>query len=203
MTALFAWTCAAVAALATLGAAYFFDRSAEESIEKVRRDAEIKTASLEHATEQLRESNKKLDIDQERLKEQNLKLSIELEKARTAHRELEAKLSSRSLEQSQKEAIIDSLRGRNRIGVKVVRLGDREANDFATSLISTFQAAGIDVVIQDTGMMAPPVYGLRISPGAGFDPLVEALTAGNIQFQLGGLASDRATVIVGLKPPQL
>jgi hypothetical protein len=40
MTAYFAWICAAVAAIATLGAAYFFDKSAEEGIahaEELRR----------------------------------------------------------------------------------------------------------------------------------------------------------------------
>ena len=39
MTAIFAWICAAVAALATLGAAYFFDKSAEEGIVKAEEHA--------------------------------------------------------------------------------------------------------------------------------------------------------------------
>ncbi len=39
MTAVFAWICAGIAALATLGAAYFFDKSAEEGIAHARADA--------------------------------------------------------------------------------------------------------------------------------------------------------------------
>jgi hypothetical protein len=39
VTVVFAWICAGVAAVATLGAAYFFDKSADEGIERARHEA--------------------------------------------------------------------------------------------------------------------------------------------------------------------
>jgi hypothetical protein len=203
MTVVFAWICAVVAAVATLGAAYFFDRSADEGIERARREAEIKTAELEHASEQLRESNKKLDIEQESLKTQNLKLSIELEKARAAHLALEGKLASRVLSDVQTAAIIGSLRKREHFAVTVVRLGDKEANNFATSLIATLQAGGADVIVNNVGTFSSPPYGLLISPGQGIDQLVEALKTADLAYRLGGNVGERTTLTVGLKPPSL
>ncbi|QQO30730.1 hypothetical protein JJC00_18775 [Bradyrhizobium diazoefficiens] len=51
MTAIFAWLCAAVAAVATLGAAYFFDKSAEEGIEAAKERAAHADATAAQAHE--------------------------------------------------------------------------------------------------------------------------------------------------------
>ena len=176
----------------TLGSArplYFFDRSADENIESARHEAQVKTAALEKASEELRNNN--------------LQLSIELEKTKAEHLALEGKLASRTLTAEQKAAMIGALRGHKPVAITVLRLGDQEANSYATSILTTLQAAGMNVAVSDAGVMSPSPYGHIVSPASGADELAIALKAAYINFRVGGNTGDHSMLIVGLKPPAL
>lgn len=92
MTTVFAWICAGIAAIATLAAAYFFDKSAEEGIA--------------HAGEKAAHANQLAAQAHERA----AALEKETEKERLARVKLEAELAPRRLSANQQAAIAAALK---------------------------------------------------------------------------------------------
>ncbi len=74
MTSIFAWICAGIAALATLGAAYFFDKSAEEGISKAEEAAAHANRLAAEAHE--RAATLEKDAADARLETERLKASV-------------------------------------------------------------------------------------------------------------------------------
>ena len=94
MTVWFAWICAGVAAIATLGAAYFFDRSAEEGIEHAKHDAALANKAAATAHERAN------SLEAEAAKSNERATALEVEAARTRER-------AASLEKQAEEARAD------------------------------------------------------------------------------------------------
>jgi hypothetical protein len=203
VTIIFAWICAGVAAVATLGAAYFFDRSADEGIERSRNEAAEKIAVLENSSQQLRESNSKLEVEQGKLTQENLKLSIELERAKADHIALQNKLASRSVTPDQQAAIVASLKDIPKATVQVFHLGDPEAYEYAESITSTLEKAGFKVTDRSIGALPEPFYGLMISEGLGAYEIIKAFKAVGIAIRPSGSKTDPAAFYVGPRRPPL
>jgi hypothetical protein len=71
MAVIFAWICAAVAAVATLGAAYFFDKSAEEGIEHARTEAAHATEAAGKANQRAAELEKETAVAKSQIAQAN------------------------------------------------------------------------------------------------------------------------------------
>lgn len=106
MTALFAWICAGVAAIATLGAAYFFDRGAEEGISIANERAGIANESAGRANERAAQLEKEAEIARARANEAELKLE-----------QLRERIRPRSING---EAFLKSLNGKPKAPVEIV-----------------------------------------------------------------------------------
>ncbi|TYO67264.1 hypothetical protein FXV83_06510 [Bradyrhizobium hipponense] len=128
MTVVFAWICAGVAAVATLGAAYFFDRSAEEGIERARHEA---AAANERAAALERDATAA-----------RLQIAQAQARALEAQAELAKYKAPRSLSVTQRDELAKALapfRKHMNVGVSSQ---DQEALDFAEQIAGAAIAAG-------------------------------------------------------------
>ena len=141
MAAIFAWIFAGVAAVATLLAAYFFDKSAEEGISRADENA----AHANHMAAQAHERAATLEKQTEELRQENLKLT-----ERLAWRSLPTAGAQKSTENA---ALPPEM--------LVIILGDMEAAKFGGDIVAALQSEGIKVTPFRIGSISPPVYGVQ------------------------------------------
>jgi hypothetical protein len=85
---------------------------------------------------------------------------------RLARAKLEGKLANRRLNDEQIKSLSVEIQKLNLQikTIKVTRLGDDEAYEYATSIIVSINRSGIYAAVSDIGTTAPPQYGLRATP---------------------------------------
>jgi hypothetical protein len=144
-----------------------------------------------------------LSKEAHRIRQENLRLSIDLEEAKAAHATLQGKIASRSLTAEQSERLVGRLKSQSKLIVSFIRLGDKEANEYATQILNAMREAGVDIRLFDIGTYAPPVYGVIVNHGEGSDDLADALA--NAGIEVLRVTDDRplTSILVGLKPPKL
>ncbi|MGL4264862.1 MAG: hypothetical protein ACRCV5_05075 [Afipia sp.] len=200
---IWAMVAAALGAVVTLGAGYAQIRlqsvvsaKKDEALRQFQQEATERTARLTADAEASR-------LEQDKIRKENLGLSIELEKAKAAHLALEGKIASRHLTKEQIAAITKALRDSDNPGpITVTTLGDKEAGDYGAEIVGAIRDSGKMLTINTVGVMAPPRYGLIVSPADKNNPLVIALNAAGVQFSLVG-GTMFPSLFVGLKPPAL
>jgi hypothetical protein len=178
MTALWAWICAGVAALATLGAAYFFDKSAEEGISVANERSSI-------ANEAAAKANERAAL----LEKEAARLSAQAEEARSeiaganaraaeAQLALEKFKAPRLIEEAKIRSLGEQLKayGKTRFDAAAAP-GDAEAIVFLTYICTMLEIAGWTWVDWNppNGLLAM-VYNIPGKPNVGqlgfFDVLI-------------------------------
>ncbi|MBR1204514.1 MULTISPECIES: hypothetical protein [unclassified Bradyrhizobium] len=194
MTALFAWICAAIAAIATLGAAYFFDKSAEEGIahaeEKAAHANELAGQAHERAAALEKEAaNARLET--ERLKQAVTWRTLPIDVAEKLEAELSKAPGSVNLRYTD---------------------GDPEALYLAIQIGNILGKAKWQVApgaVKPSGMI---MFGISIADVPGAKSLRAAFTAANVPYsndvlQQSGVAFNIATIqgapvlMIGSKQP--
>jgi hypothetical protein len=128
VTLIFAWICAGVAAIATLGAAYFFDKSADQGIEGARREAAVAN-----------ERAARLESD---VTAAQLQIAQAQARALEAQAELAKYKAPRSLSATQRDELVKVLaQFRKHVSVGVSSQ-DQEALGFASAIADAATAAG-------------------------------------------------------------
>ena len=140
-------------------------------------------------------------LEQEKIRAENLQLSISLERERSERLKLEGKLASRKLTSEQRDAIIKALI-LDRGPIIITTLGDQEAAQYGSDILSALIDAEVPLTRNSIGMMAPPRYGLVITP-VHDTYLSKALDAAKIQYSRQVSNDSTPTILVGLKPPAL
>jgi hypothetical protein len=128
MTAIFAWVCAAVAALATLGAAYFFDKSADEGIAAAKNEAAQANLQAADAVKSTVQLQGEVALAKQRANESELKLE-----------ELRARIKPRTLNM---DAFLKTIAGRPSAPVEVLYVrDDPECSQLAFSVSELLRSA--------------------------------------------------------------
>lgn len=113
--------------------------------------------------------------------------------------ELQKRVGDRMLTEPQASALMRTLR-QSPGSLRVVILGDREANAYGRALINVLAGAGWKVIVDSIGMQVPPRYGIQVR---GSDALLKAFVAAGISVsetsEMPGIPPGPA-VLVGLKP---
>ena len=126
------------------------------------------------------------------------------EEERLARVKLEAKLASRRLLPEQIKNLSIALQNLHlQVNViKITRLGDHEANEYATSIIDAVKGAGLNPTLLDIGTMAFPQYGIRVTSDLkpAFD--LAGITVYALISGPGGVTLP-PEIFVGLKPSEL
>jgi hypothetical protein len=119
--------------------------------------------------------------------------------------ELQQRLAHRRISKSDQNKMAALLYPFQGSVVRLTRLGDSEAKQFADDLLAVFQTAKWSVQISDIGILSPPRYGLECAvdgSSAAGKALTKALSglpnANIIPVNLNGAI---ANIMVGLKPP--
>jgi hypothetical protein len=135
-------------------------------------------------------------------------LAKQQERAAIAERallELQARLAHRRIAPADHDRLVVSLRLYRGSTVRLTKLGDSEAAQFADDIIAVLRDAGWTVDVSTTGMLAPPRYGLLCSiddgslAGQSLVAMLRELPTANIQSaphqQVVG------EIVVALRPP--
>jgi hypothetical protein len=119
---------------------------------------------------------------------------------RLARVKLEAQLASRHLTDEQKSKLTAALikLQPKPTTLRFGRLGDKEANEYATEILIAVNNSGISTSVQDFGTQTPPRYGLKIT-----SDLKPAFDTAGIAAEVlpGNQSPPPTTIFVGLKPP--
>ncbi len=127
---------------------------------------------------------------------------LETTKAQLALEKLRSQFAGRRLTEERAQQLVAAL-SQIRAQVPDVifrRLGDMEANVFATDLIEAFARAGIHVQVNEVGVFAPPQYGLVVIDGPD-GPVRHVLAAVGISAQTRAGVVGTPQILVNLKPP--
>lgn len=142
-----------------------------------------------------------------RLAGENLNLAIRLEQERQRTLELERKLAPRFLTASESAAVTRALRPYAGHEIRVMRLGDAEAGQYADQFIRAINAAGWNVDVTAVGILAPPRYGVicdtSVQPDAATGALISILRkvgVGPIVYRTQ-ILSPPPQLVIALKPP--
>jgi hypothetical protein len=141
--------------------------------------------------------------DAAKASQRSLELQVQLEAEQLERLKLQEKLSSRHLSEEQAAKLAGAVRWRQIDGIVVTRLGDYEANGYASDIIQAFQKGKSNVEIMDTGTLSPPVYGLVVNDFAENGNVITAFEEAGIPFIKGRPTGAIPHIIVGLKPPNL
>lgn len=193
MTGLFAWICAGIAALATLGAAYFFDKSAEEGIKRAEERAAAAEERAAHANERaatLEKSAAEARLETERLKSQVAWRSLSVDQTKVLERELTKAPGTVNLR------YID---------------GDPEALYFAIQIAKLLERAHWQIA---TGAVKPNGLVFGVVMPQGDNALSKAFTSAAVQFAVTDLLDagvsfnistiqGAPTIFVGSRKPPL
>jgi hypothetical protein len=149
----------------------------------------------------------KSKIELERYKsDADRKISEANERAAKANLETERlrqQFASRRLSAEQAKLLLVELnRIREEISlVTIFRLGEIEANAYATDILKVFSGAGIRTNVIDSGSMSPPTYGIYIS-GTGKAKILAAFAAAEIEAKTSPTSEITfPSIVIGLKPP--
>jgi hypothetical protein len=120
---------------------------------------------------------------------------------RLARVKLEAQLAGRRLTDEQKAKLASALAAmRSQLpSITVMRLGDKEAHEYATDFIRVIHGVGIPVSIEDIGNILPPRYGIESTSDlrTSFEKAELKLT--RVFGENEGYPSPR--ILIGLKLP--
>jgi hypothetical protein len=165
--------------------------AAKAVAEKAKSDAEKAKATAAEANTKTVSLN--LKVEEEARKRAEAELALET---------LRAKLRGRFLSQGQKEILLQVLKGLPKARITIVTLGDKEAAEYAAQIISAFREAGVIVDTFNIGVLAPPQYGIVVSPVLNMSPFSEAFKKAKINFTIGQIPGPQQNgILIGLKPP--
>jgi len=176
-------------------------------------DANLRAQVIERDNIVLRNDLEKTIIEADTEKQKLAKTQIEVAdskrkqaEAEKSLEELRAKLRARSITAEQREILVHQLAPLAGGRIKVVRLGDKEASEYADQIISVFREAGLAVDIMNIGVLGPPQYGIIVTPAppsVGVSAFIAALNKSKTSYKTGSIpgAANQFGILVGLKPP--
>jgi outer membrane murein-binding lipoprotein Lpp len=88
------------------------------------------------------------------------------EEERLARVKIEARLASRKLSPEQVSDLASAIKDLKLPvkAIKITRLGDSEAHEYATSIMVAINNAGLYPAVTDIGTLSPPMYGIFVTP---------------------------------------
>lgn len=158
---------------------------------------QLETASAASAIEQQKLAKMQIDVADSRRKQAEAEKSLE---------DLRTRLRARSIDAGQREILVRSLRPLAGSRIKVEKLGDKEASEYADQIISAIRESGITVDVSFTGTLSPPRYGVIVSPSPpsnAISTFLFALKNSQIDFKVETLPTQGGQfgIFIGLKPP--
>lgn len=110
--------------------------------------------------------------------------------------------AARHLSQEQRASLLNSLRTLSGSKLTITSIsGTKEAANYATEILTVINEAGISIERNLIGIMAPPVYGIIVSPDSRFLAFRTALQTAQIEFQIDQVPGpEHANMFIGLNP---
>lgn len=176
-------------------------------------DANLRAQVIEHDNITLRNDLEKTIIEADTEKQKLAKTQIEVADARRKQAEAEksledlrTKLRARSITAGQREILVQRFRQLNGARIKVVKIGEKEASEYADQIISAIKDAGIIVDLVTIGTLSPPRYGVVVSPSppsGATSIFLDALKSSNIHYKIEPVPNQDGQfgIFIGLKPP--
>ena len=109
---------------------------------------------------------------------------------------------ARHLSQEQRISLLNSLSSLSGSRLTITSIsGTKEAANYAAEIVSVINEAGISVERNLIGIMAPPVYGIVVSPDSRLLPFRTAMQTALIEFQVDQVPGPgHANMFIGLNP---
>ena len=143
MTSIFAWICAAIAAFGTLGAAYFFDKHADEGISAANEKAALAGERAANASERAANLENEAAAARERTARLELQLKIEQSQRAQDQRQIYPRyvnvVEMRELEKAFKNKFDD---------LRIFYVDDPETSGFASNILQIISSFGVTVFLK-------------------------------------------------------
>ena len=128
------------------------------------------TAEANASAAQANERAKQMEMRTEELKRENL--------------EIQRRIANRFLPDTQKSALLESLKPHKGHGIIIARLGYAQAGIYADNIIKLFEQAGSAIQLNQVGTLSPPAYGLRSRVSVHPDPAIQSAIAAGTRRHL-------------------
>lgn len=181
-----------------------------DQLERNRADAEAARAdaALAHADAALAHASAaEASEGMDRLRQNNLKLQRDLDTTKEKTLGVEASIAPRELTAEQRSDLVESIKTiKKPISIKIVILGDIEANGYGMEMLSSLQEAGAILSIFRIGVMSPPQYGVGLALNPSNEKsqaILAAFRRAHIRVEPQQIDSSQfdAQIVVGLRPP--
>jgi hypothetical protein len=84
--------------------------------------------------------------------------------------------------------------------IDIMKLGDKEASEYAEQFISVLREAGLRVNIHNIGTFSPPQYGILVSYTLKMSAITKAFEKAKIDYSISYFVGQY-TILIGLKSP--
>lgn len=194
--------------LGAVGTTVFNSAREKLAIERVvaARGEPAGAQAAESTIQTLREANLALQSRLDATEQDRQAAANDLEATRLAHAKLREALTPRSLSEAQKDRLLAALKAiPGPPQVRMIVLGDPEANAYGSALVKVIEAAGYGGQLQNVPALVPPLYGVHITVKPA-DPKGAALkyAFGAVPIPVvvseGPVGDFDAEIVVGLQP---